>query len=133
LSEYACLTGFTVRGIELAFGFGDEGLDPLIIELPNGYEIALRGRIDRVDQAIKNEDLYLRLIDYKSSSRGLSLTDVYYGLALQMLSYLDVVLTQSPRWLNKQAKEAGVLYLHVHNAMITVSKCFKESNMEEDI
>src|SRR5699024_3632811 len=39
LSEQARLTGFTVLGIELAFGFGDEGLDPLIIELPNGYEI----------------------------------------------------------------------------------------------
>src|SRR5690625_1886122 len=42
LSEQARLTGFTVLGIELAFGFGDEGLEPLIIELPNGYEIADR-------------------------------------------------------------------------------------------
>src|SRR5699024_6872701 len=126
-------TGFTVLGIELAFGFGDEGLDPLIIELPNGYEIALRGRIDRVDQAIKNEDLYLRIIDYKSSSRGLSLTDVYYGLALQMLTELDVVLTQSPRWLKKQAKEAGILDFHVHNAMITEPKSCKESDIDGDI
>lgn len=133
LSEQARLTGFSVLGIELAFGFGDEGLKPRIIELPNGYELALRGRIDRVDQAVQNEELYLRIIDYKSSSRGLSLTDVYYGLALQMLTYLDVVLTQSPTWLNKQAKEAGILYFHVHNAMLAEPKSFKESDIEEDI
>src|SRR5699024_11356119 len=89
LSEHARLSGFTILGIELGFGFDNEGLDPLIVELPNGYELALRGRIDRVDQAIHNESLYLRIIDYKSSSRGLNLVDVYYGLALQMLTYLD--------------------------------------------
>ncbi len=133
LSEQARLSGFTILGIELAFGFGDEGLKPLIIELPNGYELALRGRIDRVDQAVKNEELYLRIIDYKSSSRGLSLVDVYYGLALQMLTYLDVVLTQSPTWLDKQAKEAGILYFHVHNAMLAEPKSFNQTDIEEAI
>src|SRR5699024_11471804 len=73
LSEQARLSGFTILGIELGFGFDNEGLDPLIVELPNGYELALRGRIDRVDQAIHNESLYLRIIDYKSSSRGLKI------------------------------------------------------------
>lgn len=133
LSEQARLSGFTILGIELAFGFGEEGLDPLIIELPNGYELALRGRIDRVDQAVQNDDLYLRIIDYKSSSRGLNLADVYYGLALQMLTYLDVVLTQSPTWLNKQAKEAGILYFHVHNAMLAEPKSIHLTDIEEDI
>lgn len=133
LSEQARLSGFTILGIELGFGFDNEDLAPLIVELPNGYELALRGRIDRVDQAIHNESLYLRIIDYKSSSRGLSLVDVYYGLALQMLTYLDVVLTQSPTWLNKQAKEAGILYFHVHNAMLAEPKSFNQLDIEEDI
>src|SRR5699024_660528 len=66
LSEQARLTVYTVLRIELAFCFGDEGLDPLIIELPNEYEIAIRGLIDRMYQANKKEDLYLRIIDYKS-------------------------------------------------------------------
>src|SRR5699024_12313108 len=116
LSEQARLSGFTVLGIEIAFGFGDEGLDQLIIELPSGYEIALRVRIDRVDQAIKNEDLYLRIIDYKLSSSCLSLTDVSYSLALQMLTYLDLALTQSTTWFNTQTNEAGILYIHIHNS-----------------
>src|SRR5699024_7321278 len=83
LSEQARLSGFTPVGIELSFG--DNGmLDPVSMTLPNGYEVVLRGRIDRVDEAVQQEQLYLRIIDYKSSARGLDLEDVYYGLALQM-------------------------------------------------
>src|SRR5699024_11905452 len=64
--------------LELGFGF-KEGLDPMKIMLPNGYELVLRGRIDRVDRSVENDQLYLRIIDYKSSSRGLDLVEVYYG------------------------------------------------------
>src|SRR5699024_2461368 len=118
LSEQARLSDFSPVGIELGFGMGDS-LDPLRISLPNGYELMLRGRIDRVDRAQKDNDLYLRIIDYKSSARGLSLLEVYYGLSLQMLAYLDVVLTQSEAWLGLKASPAGILYFHVHNAMIS--------------
>lgn len=132
LSEQARLSGFTPVGIELSFG--DEGsLDPVSITLPNGYEVVLRGRIDRVDEAVQQEQLYLRIIDYKSSARGLDLEDVYYGLALQMLTYLNVVLNQSKEWLGKQAEPAGVLYFHVHDAMLQGSTRPKEEAIEEEI
>src|SRR5699024_1251194 len=86
LSEQARLSGFSPAGIELGFGM-DQGLEPLRITLPNGYELLLRGRIDRVDQAQSEDRLLLRIIDYKSSAHSLNLVDVYYGLALQMLTY----------------------------------------------
>ena len=118
LSEQARASGFSPVGIELGFGF-KEGLDPLQIRLPNGYELLLRGRIDRVDKSVQQDQLYLRIIDYKSSARGLDLIDVYYGLALQMLTYLDVVLSQSKAWLGMEATAAGILYFHVHHAMLS--------------
>ncbi|HLR74997.1 MAG TPA: PD-(D/E)XK nuclease family protein, partial [Virgibacillus sp.] len=118
LSEQARASGFSPVGIELGFGF-KEGLDPMKIMLPNGYELVLRGRIDRVDKSVEDDQLYLRIIDYKSSSRGLDLVEVYYGLALQMLTYLDVVLSQSKAWLGMEATAAGVLYFHVHHAMLS--------------
>ncbi|MDT9121127.1 PD-(D/E)XK nuclease family protein, partial [Escherichia coli] len=82
-------------------------LPPIEIALPNGYDVQLRGRIDRVDKAIEQEELFLRIIDYKSSSKALNLTEVYYGLALQMLAYLDVVLSHSEEWLGLKATPAG--------------------------
>lgn len=132
LSEQARQSGFSPIGIELGFG-EKEQLQPLQVTLPNDYELILRGRIDRVDQARKEDGLYLRIIDYKSSNRGLSLVEIYYGLALQMLAYLDIVLTQSERWLGERAHPAGVLYFHVHDAMHSDDMRLDESAIEHEL
>lgn len=132
LSEQARASGFSPVGIELGFGY-EKGLAPLQVTLPNGYELILRGRIDRVDKAIHEEQLYLRIIDYKSSARGLDLVDVYYGLALQMLTYLDVVLAQSKAWLGMEATPAGILYFHVHHAMLSSSERLSDDDIAAEI
>ncbi len=132
LSEQARASGFSPVGIELGFGF-ESGLEPMNVHLPNGYELILRGRIDRVDQSIQQDNMYLRIIDYKSSSRGLNLVDVYYGLALQMLTYLDVVLSQSEQWLGMQASPGGILYFHVHNAMLSKDDKLSEEQIINEI
>lgn len=132
LSKQAKYSEFSPVGIELGFGQGEQ-LEPLTVSLPNGYELILRGRIDRVDRALNQEELYLRIIDYKSSARGLSLIDVYYGIALQMLTYLDVVLSQSEQWLGLKASPAGILYFHVHNAMISKSTSIKDEDLVDEI
>lgn len=132
LSEQARASGFSPVGIELGFGFS-EGLDPLTIMLPNGFELLLRGRIDRVDKSLQQDELFLRIIDYKSSSRGLDLVEVYYGLALQMLTYLDVVLSQSEKWLGMKATPAGILYFHVHHAMLAEEGRLQDDEIEEKL
>lgn len=132
LSQQAKYSDFSPVGIELGFG-ENEVLQPVTISLPNGFELVLRGRIDRIDKAQNQEELYLRIIDYKSSARGLSLIDVYYGIALQMLTYLDVVLSQSEQWLGLQASPAGILYFHVHNAMISKTKNISDDKLIEEI
>ncbi|WLV25524.1 helicase-exonuclease AddAB subunit AddB [Aciduricibacillus chroicocephali] len=132
LSEQARMSGFSPVGLEVGFGEKEE-LPPLTMQLPNGYELILRGRIDRVDKSISGNDLYLRIIDYKSSSKKLNLTEVYYGLALQMLAYLDVVLQSSEAWLGLKASPAGVLYFHVHNPFISGEKALSEDKLEEEL
>ncbi|PJH69079.1 helicase-exonuclease AddAB subunit AddB, partial [Salmonella enterica subsp. enterica serovar Typhimurium] len=59
LSEQARQSNFSPVGLELGFGEG-ETLPPLTLNLPNGYELILRGRIDRVDKAGSGSNLYLR-------------------------------------------------------------------------
>lgn len=132
LSEQARASGFAPIGIELGFGY-KEGLDPIHIPLEEGRELILRGRIDRVDKAEQNEQLYLRIIDYKSSNQILSLEEVYYGLALQMLTYLHVVLLQSEQWLGKKASPAGVLYFHVHDAMLRNANNIADDKIEAEV
>ncbi|OZM58209.1 helicase-exonuclease AddAB subunit AddB [Lottiidibacillus patelloidae] len=117
LSEQARASGFEPAGVELAFG-GNGNIPPLEIELSNGVKMEVVGRIDRVDKAESDQGLLLRIVDYKSSKKQLDLAEVYYGLTLQMLTYLDVVISSSKQWLGVEAKPAGVLYFHIHNPFV---------------
>ncbi|WP_071459105.1 helicase-exonuclease AddAB subunit AddB [Bacillus massilinigeriensis] len=132
LGEHAKLSGFAPVGVELGFGRNGD-LPPLGFSLKNGAKMQLVGRIDRVDKAEDESGIYLRVIDYKSSGKELNLTEVYYGLALQMLTYLDIVLTHSKGIVGKRAVPAGVLYFHVHNPIINARKMLTLDEIEEEI
>ncbi|WP_138753334.1 helicase-exonuclease AddAB subunit AddB [Paenibacillus sinopodophylli] len=120
LGEHARRAQFQPVGTEV--DFGPEGTLPsLRIPLENGGEMEIIGRIDRVDAAESSEGLLLRVLDYKSSSTSLRLEDVAFGLSLQMLTYLDVLVTHAASWLGQPATPAGVLYFHVHNPMLALS------------
>ena len=117
LSTQAKSTVFKPVAIEAGFGPGEE-LPPLEIPLRRGDTMKMRGRIDRIDATEISGKNYIRVVDYKSSARSLDLTEVYYGLSLQMMTYLDVALEHADDLLGFHADPAGVLYMHVHNPMI---------------
>ncbi|MGM7719472.1 helicase-exonuclease AddAB subunit AddB [Metabacillus sp. Hm71] len=132
LSEHAQASGFAPVGLELGFGKGGE-LPPLRFTLPNGCTMEVAGRIDRVDKATGSGRVLLRIIDYKSSEKNVQLSEVYYGLALQMLTYLDVIISNSSMWLGVEATPAGVLYFHVHDPMIQAKTLMTEEKLDEEI
>ncbi|CAM3655161.1 helicase-exonuclease AddAB subunit AddB [Mesobacillus zeae] len=132
LGEHARSSGFSPIGLELGFGRNGE-LPPLGFSLKNGTKMQLIGRIDRVDKAEDETGMYLRVLDYKSSDKELNLTEVYYGLALQMLTYLDIIITHSPGLVGKAADPAGVVYFHVHNPIINAQKMLSLDEIEEEI
>ncbi|RXY99560.1 helicase-exonuclease AddAB subunit AddB [Fictibacillus sp. S7] len=132
LSEHARVSGFSPVGLELGFG-KQQPLPPLKYTLPNGTSMEIIGRIDRVDSAEGSQGLMLRIIDYKSSSTGLNLSEVYYGIALQMLTYLDVVISHSVEWLGKEAHPAGVLYFHIHNPLLSQKKLLTLEEVQQEL
>ena len=81
-------------------------------------ELSLKGIIDRIDITESDGKKYLRVVDYKSSKRELELDSVYYGLSLQLLTYLDVAITN----LAADFDNAGALYFHVHNPYTQVNE-----------
>ncbi|ANF97745.1 helicase-exonuclease AddAB subunit AddB [Paenibacillus bovis] len=103
--------------LELVFGPNGDW-PPLRFTLDNGCTMEIVGKIDRVDVAESDNGLLIRIIDYKSSQTDLKLHEVYYGLALQMLTYLDVLLTHAEDMLGQKASPAGALYFHVHNPLL---------------
>ncbi|REK77415.1 helicase-exonuclease AddAB subunit AddB [Paenibacillus paeoniae] len=120
LGEHAKRAHFQPLATELDFGPGGT-LPALVLPLPSGGEMEVVGRIDRVDAAKTEEGLLLRVLDYKSSATSLKLEEVVHGLSLQMLTYLDVLITHSEGWLGEAASPAGVLYFHVHNPLLALS------------
>lgn len=117
LAEHGRRGAFEPVGLEIGFGRG-EALPPLVFELSDGTRMELAGRIDRLDKAEGNDGLILRVIDYKSSRHRLNMAEIYYGLSLQMLAYLDVAVTHSKRLLGRDAQPGGALYFHVHQPLV---------------
>ncbi|SET66008.1 helicase-exonuclease AddAB subunit AddB [Paenibacillus sp. NFR01] len=132
LGEHARRGSFEPVGLELDFGPGKD-LPPLRIALPNGCTLEVVGRIDRVDMAEGAQGVLLRVIDYKSSQKDLKLHEVYYGLSLQMLTYLDVLLTYAEQWLGRAALPAGTLYFHVHDPLLTSANGMNREQADQEL
>ena len=61
---------------------------PMVLPLKNGAQLVLRGFIDRVDLWRDGNDVYVRIVDYKTGKKEFSLDNVREGLDTQMLLYL---------------------------------------------
>ena len=88
------------------------------INLVGGHQLALHGRIDRVDlwRDPASGDALALVLDYKSSSKKLDKVLVEHGVQLQLLAYLNVLR----HWKNPQAVfgvnrlvPAGVFYVNL--------------------
>lgn len=73
--------------------------------------IKISGTIDRIDTYINaNGQTCVRIVDYKSGKKRFVLSDVLYGLNMQMLIYLHCI-EQNGSELYKDALPAGILYM----------------------
>lgn len=117
LTDHIKRSGFDPLGYEV--GFGKDQIYPAIeIELADGEKLYLEGRIDRVDLLNEEENLYAKIIDYKSGNKEFNLSDVYYGLQLQLMIYLDAILTHEGKRQGKEVKPAGVFYFKIDDPMV---------------
>ena len=81
--------------------------------------LVLTGVADRVDGWDHNGKLYLRVVDYKSGRKKFSLTDVWYGMGLQMLLYLFSLEKNGRRRYGKEIVPAGVLYVPARDVLVS--------------
>lgn len=105
---------------EVLFGnVGKEhGLKALDFQIDATHSVHVRGKIDRLDQIQVADQSYLGIVDYKSSQHKFDFQEAYYGLAMQMLTYLDAVLHNEQALVGSDqaaVKLAGALYMHIQN------------------
>lgn len=130
--EHLRRSGFQPIGHEIGFGTGDS-YPPIEIKLSSGEKVKLIGRIDRVDKLDLEERDYFRIIDYKSGNKDFSLSDVYNGLQLQLLTYLDAILTNEEIRERDQILPGGVLYLRIDDPIIKGSRNLSDEEIEKEI
>jgi ATP-dependent helicase/nuclease subunit B len=129
LREFICCGGMKPEQFEIKFDTAKDGIKDYIFELPNGMNMSLKGIIDRVDVAVKENDVYYKIVDYKSSGRTLRTEEIIAGLALQLITYGAVFLNGGEKYVpkdyflesdgeEKNAHLAALNYYEFKNAIV---------------
>ena len=79
----------------------------------------LIGKVDRIDIMKENDKSYVKIIDYKTGKKQLSLSDMYYGLQMQLVIYLEAAKNHAEKEAGrKMIIPAGVFYYNIDDPLL---------------
>lgn len=109
---------FTPYEYELGFS-AEDGLSCANLSLKDGTKMKFTGVIDRVDCYEDEENLYLKIIDYKSGNMQFDFTKILNGLQVQLVVYMNAILElEGKKHPEKRMVPAGMFYFHVDDPVI---------------
>ncbi len=115
LKKHMQAGAFNTYGLEMNFDISCEW------NATRELMMKLRGRIDRVDVAAVEDDIYVKVIDYKSGNKQLELDCLYEGLQMQLLVYLDTATNMlEERYPDKQVHPAAMFYYRVADPVVSM-------------
>lgn len=122
---------FNTVKLEQSFGEGPGSWKPLYFPCGNGISVRGIGQIDRLDMYRDVSDQqYAMVVDYKSGNMDIAANDIYYGLKLQLMTYLMAVEEQYKH----RVKPAGLVYTHVrtpyHSTRVALTEEEAEAMLE---
>lgn len=100
----------------------------------SGVKTFLRGQIDRIDLIENNNNVYIRIIDYKSGTKKFDITDILnsFGMQLSIYAAAAVALYNSGKLLHrnseKDIKIAGILYSSLRDDISAETPPVDENN-----
>lgn len=138
LQEWSARSSFSMVALEQSFGSMEKNSWPAVdIPVLDDKYVSLRGQIDRIDVWKTEQENYGLIIDYKSGNQGIEAQDVYYGLKLQLLTYL---LALENAHINKKTGikgmpylPAGLVYTFVQNPKISCKEPLTHAEAAEYI
>lgn len=135
IDELAC-SDFRPMDFELSISSSHGDLPSVIIEDEYG-QLELVGKVDRVDGYIKDNKLYIRAMDYKSGVKKFELSDLWYGLNMQLMIYLFAIQDKGKRrYTRKLAQQidsieaAGALYVPVRENIVSANRDADEETLK---
>ena len=112
---------FIPGGFEVMFA-SERGLPELSHVYGNHQRMELHGIIDRIDYYHSGDDIYIKIVDYKSGLKKFNINDVYHNLQLQLVIYMKAALALTrKRFPGKNVYPAGMLYYNIDNPVIESS------------
>lgn len=81
------------------------------LKVSDEISVNIRGSVDRVDIMESDGKKYIRVVDYKTGTKKYSLSDVLYGINLQMLIYMSAINNGGEKYFKGSVTPAGVLYV----------------------
>ena len=98
---------FEPKYFELALKRDDEGSpSPISLKTHSG-DVTIYGVIDRVDTYKRGDDVYVRVVDYKTGQKSFSPEDMAEGANLQMFLYLKSIIDSQNEEFKKTAGAEG--------------------------
>ena len=108
------------KPVDFELEVGRNGIGEYTIIDNNGNLVSVRGIIDRVDLMKTDKASYIRIVDYKTGKKEFKLSDVLYGLNMQMLIYLSAIAKNGSIKYGGDIHPSGVLYMPSTVTSVTV-------------
>lgn len=93
----------------------------------------LKGTIDRCDEAVTDDGIYIDIIDYKTGNKDFDPDRIYYGLDIQLPLYMRAAMELRSNALGKPAHPAGFFYYHVDDPVIEGARSTGEDSIKEEM
>jgi len=131
LQQHLLEGDFEPREYEMRFG-KDETMES--VNLPLGQEewIRLHGSVDRLDVAKTEDQVMVKIVDYKSSAKEFDANLVYQGLTLQLPVYMNYALERiGKQYPQQEVIPAAMLYYQVFEPFLTTEKELDDDALAE--
>lgn len=118
--------------LEKTFDSAKDEVGSYLFELPNQIRMSINGKIDRVDVEEEDGTVYIKVIDYKSSTRKLSLEEILNGEQLQLVTYSAIAYEiEKMIYPDKDIQVAGLLYYSFDDPVIEIESSEIDTDTEQ--
>ena len=135
IKEHFLSGEFSPVGYEIEVG--DEGIPPLVIQLSDGSVMQIFGKIDRADKlkSANDNELYVRIIDYKSSSKEFEFAMIKEGIQIQLLTYLKAIIENGGKYLDFSGEilPGAAFYVAVDDSIVNFERKPAEDEVSGEI
>ncbi|MBD5541404.1 MAG: helicase-exonuclease AddAB subunit AddB [Lachnospiraceae bacterium] len=95
--------------------------EPVCCEMPffTGKEVELYGKVDRLDVAKKDGNVYVKVLDYKSGRHKFDPARLFFGLDLQLAVYMNAAVEREEKLFPKdKIVPSAIFYYQIEDPLV---------------